>query len=84
MMKMIAEISMYPMREAYIPPIDDFIERLNDHANVVVETSLTATTLRGDYDDVMALLNAAIKQSYERYGVSVFVTKLIPGYDPDV
>lgn len=31
----------------------------------------------------MALLGDAIAASDERYGTSVFATKIIPGYEPD-
>ena len=82
-MYMTAEISMYPIRDEYLPPIKTFIEALNASANIVIETTTTCTILRGEYDDVMKLLKDAMAESYRQFGVSVFVTKFIPGYNPD-
>ena len=82
-MHMTAEISMYPVRDEYLPPIKTFIEALNAGENIAVETTTTCTILRGEYDDVMNLLRDAMAESHRQFGVSVFVTKFIPGYNPD-
>ena len=82
-MYMTAEISMYPVRDEYLPPIDAFIEALNAENDIKVETTTTCTILRGDYTAIMKLLQDAMAESYRRFGVSVFVTKFIPGYNPD-
>ena len=42
-----AEISMYPLAESYIPPIDAFIEKLNSYAGLKVETFPTCTVIIG-------------------------------------
>ena len=49
-MKLTAEISMYPLREDFIPPIDAVIAKLNSFTEMQVNTFATATTLIGDYD----------------------------------
>ena len=82
-MKMTAEISMYPMREDFIPPIKAVIAKLNTFAKVQVDTFATATTLMGEFDSVMEAIKETVAWSYEEYGTCVFVTKLIPGYSPD-
>ena len=82
-MKITLEISMYPLKDEYIPAIDHFIARLNAVDGLKVETSATSTLILGEYEPVMKLLGEAIAESYERYGTSVFVTKIIPGYDPE-
>jgi uncharacterized protein YqgV (UPF0045/DUF77 family) len=82
-MKITAEISMYPLREDFVPPIDAVIEKLNSFEGMQVRTFTTATTLFGDYDLVMDALKETLAWSYEQFGMAVFVTKLIPGYDPD-
>ena len=82
-MKLTAEISMYPMRENFIPPIDAVIEKLNSYEGVSVNTFATATTLTGDYDVVFNCIKETLAWSHEQYGLAVFVTKLIPGYGPD-
>lgn len=82
-MKITLEISMYPLKDEYIPAIDHFIAALNAAGGLKVETSVTSTVVLGEYEPVMKLLSDAIAESYERYGTSVFVTKIIPGYDPE-
>ena len=80
-MKLTAEISMYPLREDFIPPIDAVIAKLNSFTEMQVNTFATATTLIGDYDYVMAAIKETLAWSYDEFGTAVFVTKLIPGYD---
>jgi len=80
-MKMTAEISMYPLREDFIPPIDAVIEKLNSFGDLEVRTFATATTLVGEYKAVMDAIGSTIAWSHEQFGTAVFVTKLIPGYD---
>ena len=77
-----AEISMYPMREDFIPPIDAGIEKLNSFGNVSVETVATATIRIDDYDSVTNAIKETIAWSYTQFGTSVFAIKLIPGYEP--
>lgn len=80
-MNMTVEISMYPVRDDYLPPIDDFIARLNSYPDLEVETTPTATRVLGEYGHVMRVLTETMAQSYETYGTSVFVTKFLPGYE---
>lgn len=80
-MKLSIEISMYPFHEDYIPPIKGFIDWLNRHNDVLIETFPTCTIVTGDYNRVMDLLRDGIKYSYENYGKAVFVTKFLPDFE---
>ena len=81
-MKLTVEISMYPLQDNYIPPIDGIIERLNSYPELKVKTTPTCTQVVGDYDRVMGVLAAEIKHSYQTHGKAVYVTKLLPDYEP--
>lgn len=76
-MKLLAEISLYPLKEDFIPQIDDFIRRLNSYENVTVWTNDISTQIVGDYDLVMKIIQDEIKRSFENENKMVFVTKFL-------
>lgn len=75
-MKTSVEISYYPLHDAYIPPIKDFIDRLNTYSSITVQTNGMSTQVFGEYDDVMDILKQEIKKSFN-VPHSVFVMKVI-------
>ena len=80
-MKLTVEISMYPLNEDYLPPIRSFIARLQGYQGVQVNTYPTATVLVGEHDRIMDILKDALAWSQTEFGMSVFVTKFITGYE---
>lgn len=76
-MQLSVEISNYPLNEQYIPPIRDFIERLVANPKLRTNCNTMSTQVFGDYDEVMAVLNAEMKDSFARYGKMIFVCKFI-------
>ncbi len=78
-MKTTIEISNYPLNADYIPPIQDFIDRLNQHSTITVKTNATSTHVVGDYDKVMSIMQQEIKSSFEKYGKMIFVMKVLNG-----
>ena len=75
-MKTSVEISYYPLNEEFIPPIKNFIDRINTYPNLVVRTSTMSTQIFGEYKDVMGALTNEIEKSFE-LPHSVFVLKII-------
>ena len=55
-MKLSVEISMYPLKDEFIPAIQNFIDRLNTHPALQVLTNTMSTQVFGDYDAVMDVL----------------------------
>ena len=78
-MNISVDISLYPLRDEFIPPIDDFIADLNTDNTIEVQTNSMSTQIFGDYDQVMSLLQQAMKTSFEHWGKQVFVTKFLLG-----
>ena len=76
-MKVAVDLSLYPLTEDFIPPIDDVIERLNRYDNIEVVTNPMATQLRGEYDDVMSALTTELKATFENVPKSVFAIKIL-------
>jgi uncharacterized protein YqgV (UPF0045/DUF77 family) len=75
-MKISVDISYYPLNEEFVTPIHDFIDRLNQHKQIAVETNGMSTQVFGVYDDVMGAITAEIKKSFE-LPHSVFILKIV-------
>lgn len=71
-----AEISYYPLREGFLEPIGDFIERMRAYKELTVRVNGMSTHVIGEYDAVMTALKNEIEQSFE-LPHSVFAVKLL-------
>lgn len=76
-MRVAVDISLYPLDQDFIPPIQDVIDRLNAHEDLEVFTNPMSTQIRGEYDVVMAALNQEIRVSFERMPKAVFAIKIL-------
>jgi len=75
-MKTSAEISYYPLNQEYIPPIREFIDRINKYEGLTARTNGMSTQVFGEYDILMDALVKEIRQSFN-HPHSVFVMKII-------
>ena len=71
------EISLYPLNAEFIPPIQDFIDRLNLTPRVKVVTNSMSTQVFGEYDDVFGVLVREIRTTFEKNAKAVFVMKVL-------
>ncbi|MEO7774633.1 MAG: YkoF family thiamine/hydroxymethylpyrimidine-binding protein [Steroidobacteraceae bacterium] len=71
------EISLYPLRGEYIPPIKDFIDRLNAAGEFRVQTNTMSTQVFGEYDRILAVLQREMRSSFEKDGKCIFVMKVL-------
>jgi len=76
-MKVMMDISLYPLSDDFIPPIQDVIERLQQHNGVAVVRNQMSTQLTGEFEDVMAAFNQEVKTTFERTPKAVFVIKIL-------
>ena len=76
-MKVIVELSMYPLREDYEGPILQFLERLNQHQEVEINTNPMSTQIMGDYDTIMALLTKEMRTALQTEPATVMVMKIL-------
>jgi uncharacterized protein YqgV (UPF0045/DUF77 family) len=76
-MKASVDISLYPLAEEYIPAIKEFIERVQRYPEVAVVRNDLSTQLYGNYELIMDLLKVEVRLSWEKYGKSIFVIKLL-------
>jgi uncharacterized protein YqgV (UPF0045/DUF77 family) len=78
-MRISLEISMYPLDQNYIPPIQSFIDALNEQktAATTVSTNGMSTQVFGPFEDVMQLYQQCVKIAMEQGSKMVFVSKLL-------
>lgn len=76
-MQVMVELSLYPLVNEYIPPIQNFIDRLNIYEVLSVSTSSTSTQVTGNYTDVMSILGAEMQRTHEEVGQAIFVAKFL-------
>jgi hypothetical protein len=71
------EISLYPLTAEFIPPIEDFIRRLNGDGGLKVVTNSMSTQVFGPYDLVMGRLVRELKGTLASSTKAVFVMKVL-------
>jgi uncharacterized protein YqgV (UPF0045/DUF77 family) len=77
-MDIAVEISMYPLSQEYLAPIQHFIDRLQANEKLVVQTNTMSTQVLGEYDQVWDALREAMRISLQAGPKAVFVTKFLP------
>ncbi len=75
-MNISVDISYYPLKNEFIPPIKSFIARLNNYKSITAVTNGMSTQVFGSYFDVMDAITKEIHNSFE-LPHSVFVLKII-------
>ncbi|GAB5382426.1 MAG: hypothetical protein Alis3KO_08690 [Aliiglaciecola sp.] len=78
-MRLVVEISLYPLKETYIGPIKDFIERINTYDRITAQTGSTSTVVSGEMNELMQILNKEMQATYAQVGQAIFVCKFLNG-----
>lgn len=76
-MRVAVDISLYPLAEEFLAPIQDVIRRFNEHDSIDVETNAMSTQIRGEYDAVMNVLQAELKRTFEQVPKAVFAIRIL-------
>ncbi len=76
-MRVAVDISLYPLEQNFLPPIQDVIERLQAYTALEMIVNSMSTQIRGEYDEVMAALQQEIRVSFEQTPKAVFVIKIL-------
>ena len=71
------EISLYPLNANFIPPIQDFIDRLNADGRFKVHTNSMSTQIFGRYEDIFSALTRELRVTFENNDKAVFVMKVL-------
>jgi uncharacterized protein YqgV (UPF0045/DUF77 family) len=73
------EISLYPLDADYIPPIKDFIDRLNTYPEIKVLTNAMSTQISGEHQRLFEILGKETAKTFAETGRKVFVMKVLGG-----
>ncbi len=76
-MRIAVDISLYPLRDEYLPPIEDVIARLHAHEDIDVVTNPLSTQLLGEYATVMNALQDEIATTFEQIPKAVFTIRIL-------
>lgn len=76
-MQVAVDISLYPLDQDFIAPIKAVIDSLEKRDDIEVDRNRMSTQIRGDYDVVMDVLRAEIKQTFESVPHAVFAIKIL-------
>lgn len=76
------EISLYPLDRDYIPPIKQFIDRLNTHAGLRILTNAMSTQVFGPFETAMGAVQDEIRATFESAEKCVFVMKVLGPFAP--
>lgn len=80
------EISLYPLKEDFVPDIRDFIARLGREDSLRIVTNSMSTQVFGPFEVVMEALRRELRVSFENLaagaGKGVFVMKVLGPLKP--
>ena len=76
-MRITAEISLYPLRDDYIPAVQSFIHVLRDQPGIDVRVNQMSTQLTGELADVCRAVETAVARSFESGGSQALVAKFL-------
>jgi uncharacterized protein YqgV (UPF0045/DUF77 family) len=78
-MRTAVEVSLYPLDADYVPPIKDFIERLNAYPGLDVVTNAMSTQVAGEHGLLFSALEHETRRTFAGEQRAVFVMKLLGG-----
>ena len=78
-MHLMAELSLYPLRDHPYEPIDWLLEALNGTDGLEVSTNRMSTLVHGEQSLVMSTLDRLLAELHERFGQVALVVKFLPG-----
>ena len=78
-MQVSIEISLYPLKNEFIPPIDDFIKKLEKYDDVEIRKNAMSTQLFGKFNHLIKIIKNEVEQNFMRELNSVFNLKIVNG-----
>ena len=76
-MNIVADLSLYPLKDGPIPDIIDFIEALREQPGLEVVSNQLSTQLRGDFDAVTGAVDRCLHRAMAAPNTVVLVVKYL-------
>jgi uncharacterized protein YqgV (UPF0045/DUF77 family) len=76
-MKIVADMSLYPLKDGPIPDIIEFIKELQVQRGIEIVTNQLGTQLRGEFEAVTAAINNCMRKAMEAPNTVILVVKYL-------
>ena len=76
-MRIVAEMSLYPLAEGPVAEIIAFIRELRSQEGIEVISNQLSTQLRGEFEDVTSAVNQCMKLAMEKPHTVVLIVKYL-------
>jgi len=92
-MKIVADMSLYPLKDGPVPTIIEFIEELREQPGIEIVTNQLSSQLRGEFEAVTSAINHCMRKAMAASNTVVLVVKYLnidvelgraPSLTPDV
>jgi len=76
-MNIVADMSLYPLRDGPVPEIIRFIRELRERDGLEIVTNQLSTQLRGDFEAVTGAINDCMRMAMSAPNTVVLVVKYL-------
>jgi len=76
-MKIVADMSLYPLKDGPVPTIVEFIEELQIQEGIEIVTNQLGTQLRGEFEAVTGAINRCMHKAMTAPNTVVLVVKYL-------
>ncbi len=76
-MKIVADMSLYPLTDGPIPTIIDFINELHDQGEIEIVSNQLCTQIRGEFEAVTSAINHCMRKAMTASNTVVLVVKYL-------
>ena len=76
-MKIVADMSLYPLKDGPIPDIIEFIRELQVQEGIEIVTNQLGTQLRGEFEAVTGAINNCMRKAMEAPNTVILVVKYL-------
>ena len=76
-MIIVADLSLYPLKDGPVPAIIEFIEELQDQDGIEIVTNQLSSQLRGEFEVVTGAINRCMRKAMTAANTVILVVKYL-------